>query len=55
VHNYIIEKDRFSTGKNAAIIRVDATVQSGSKKMCKSPKIRGESPVQFINVPRIVL
>ena len=28
MHNYNIEKDRFSTGKNAAIIRVVAPVQS---------------------------
>jgi len=33
VHNYVIEKDRFSTGNNAAIIRLVAPVESGSKKL----------------------
>jgi len=55
VHNYITEKDRFSTGKNAAIIRVVTPVQSDSKKrMGKSPKIRGrrkKPAVQFVTVP----
>jgi len=32
VPNNIIEKDRFSTGEKAAIIRVLAPVQSGSEK-----------------------
>jgi len=45
VHNNIIEKDRFSTGKNAAIIRVVAPVQSGSKK----------SHLQSGNVPPYIL
>ena len=40
MHNYIIEKDRFSTGKHAAIIRVVDSVQSGSQEICKSPQIR---------------
>jgi len=42
VSNNITEKEKFSIGKNAAIIRVVAPVQSGSQKMGKSPKIRGE-------------
>ena len=34
----IIEKNRFSTGNKAAIIRVVAPVQSGSQKMGRSPQ-----------------
>ena len=45
MHNYIIENDRFSTGKNAAIIRVVASVQSASQEMGKSPQIRGRKGV----------
>ena len=39
--NYIIEKDRFSDGKNGAIIRVVAPVQFGSQEMGKSHQNRG--------------
>ena len=35
----IIEKDRISTGKNAAVIRVVAPVQSGSKKSLQSGNV----------------
>jgi len=38
----IIEKGSFSTGKNAAIIRIVAPVQSGRKKIGKSPQNSGE-------------
>ena len=51
MHKYIIEKDRFSTGKNVAIIRVVTPVQSGSQKMGRSPQIRQKAAVQFGNVP----
>ena len=51
----MIEKDRFSTGKNTAIIRVVAPVQSGSQKeRVKAPKIRGRKikpAVLFGSVP----
>jgi hypothetical protein len=45
VHNYINEKDRFSAGKNATIVRVVALVQSGCQEMGKSPQIRGNKIV----------
>jgi len=45
VHNNIIQKDRFSTGKNAAINRVVAPVLSASKK----------ATVQSGNVPPYIL
>jgi len=48
----IIEKDRFSTGKKAAIIRVFAPVQSGSHKMGRSPQNSKPPPaVQSGSVP----
>jgi len=42
VDNYIIEKDRFSDGKNGAIIRVVAPCSSVVKKWAKATKIVGE-------------
>ena len=52
MHNNIIEKDRFSTVKKAAIIRVVAPVQSGSQEMGEGPKNWGKkAAVQFGSVP----
>jgi len=53
VHNNIIENDRISTGKIAAIIRVVAPVQSGSQKMGRrSKKFEAAPPaVQSGSVP----
>ena len=54
MHNNISEKDRFSEGKNDAIIRVVAHVQSGSQKeRIKAPQKFGEKKpaVQSGSVP----
>ena len=45
MHNYIIEKDRFSAGKNASIIRVVDLEQAVFQEMGKSPKFGGEKLV----------
>jgi len=47
----IIEKDRFSTGKNAAIIRVFALVKSGSQNWAEDPKFGKKAIVQSGSVP----
>ena len=53
MQNSIIENDRFSTEKKAAIIRVVAPVQSGSQEKGESPKNLGrkKAVVQFGSVP----
>ena len=50
MHNYIIQKVRFSAGKNGAIISEVALVQSGSHKMGRIPQIRSRRSV-VCNVP----
>jgi hypothetical protein len=41
VYSYVNEKDRFSAGINATIVRMVAPVQSVRQEMGKSPLIRG--------------
>jgi len=47
VHNYIIGNDWILAGKNAAIIRVVTTEQSGSQEMAKVSKFGGEKLVPY--------
>ena len=49
--NYIIEKDRFSTGKKCCHHQGSCPLHSGSLKMGKSPQIRKKAAVQVGNVP----
>jgi len=56
VHNNIIEKDRFSTGKKVAIIRVVAPCSLVVKKWAKAPKLKNilpafdyENPVSYLS------
>jgi len=52
VQNSIIENDRFSTEKKAAIIRVVAPCSLVVKKRVKTPKIwEKKAAVQFGSVP----